>query len=207
MNDPNDRESILYAFAVEPNHDRATFERYVRQHPELANELADLSFELRLAAVNHSPAVDPETDIGSKDAWQQFIRCEPQKVAALTADNPFGRFKGETFVELAESLNVTRSILAALRDRLVEPTSIPERFIVRLARSTGSTTESLRKYLALPPGSISTLSFKADAKPAQQGRVTFETLIHSSQLTDEQRQVLLQDWLDDGLDRGDPADG
>ena len=48
MKKPIDKESVLYAFAVEANHDRGTLERYLRGYPELAEELIDLSSELRM---------------------------------------------------------------------------------------------------------------------------------------------------------------
>lgn len=43
-------EDVLYAFSVEPKHDRQTIENYLRRYPELAEELIDLSHELRLVA-------------------------------------------------------------------------------------------------------------------------------------------------------------
>ena len=43
-------EDVLYAFSVEPKHDRQTLENYLRRYPELAEELIDLSHELRLVA-------------------------------------------------------------------------------------------------------------------------------------------------------------
>lgn len=45
-----DRDHILYAFAIEPTHDRATLERYLRLYPDAAEDLIDLSLELRLMA-------------------------------------------------------------------------------------------------------------------------------------------------------------
>jgi len=41
-------EDVLYAFSVEPKHDRQTLENYLLRYPELAEELIDLSHELRL---------------------------------------------------------------------------------------------------------------------------------------------------------------
>ena len=40
------REDVLDAFAVEPNHERNTLERYLRDYPQYAAELVDLSREL-----------------------------------------------------------------------------------------------------------------------------------------------------------------
>jgi hypothetical protein len=43
-------EDVLFAFSVEPQHDRQTLENYLRRYPELAEELIDLSHEFRLVA-------------------------------------------------------------------------------------------------------------------------------------------------------------
>ena len=41
--DKPSRQDVLDAFAVEPHTGRATLERYLRDYPELATELLDLS--------------------------------------------------------------------------------------------------------------------------------------------------------------------
>ncbi len=201
MNDSKLRDDVLYAFAIEPRHDRETLERYLRQHPTLAEDLIDLSCELRLdETIGHS-GTEAQPDPACQDAWQEFIQCSPAKASAHVVANPFAQFKGQAFVELAEVLQLPRSILAALRDRLPDPDSIPERFVARVAKSMGSTKESFREYLALPPAIMKTLQFKADKKPAPQDRVSFEKLVQSTEMTDEQRQALLRDWGDDGPNR------
>ena len=202
MKDSNEREAILYAFAVEPSHDRDTLERYLRQYPDLAEDLIDLSSEFRLSEVLGPSTASTVADASWEGAWQEFLACKPQKSAAGKAGNPFVRFRGEAFAGLATVLNVPRSFLTAFRDRLVVASSIPERFVRRFAEATNSSIESVRNYFALPPTAIVALEFKSDKKPSPQGQKTFEELVHSSDMTDEQRQVLLQDINDDGLDRG-----
>jgi hypothetical protein len=41
-------EEVLLAFAVEPVRDRATLERYLELYPRFAEDLVDLSHELRI---------------------------------------------------------------------------------------------------------------------------------------------------------------
>jgi hypothetical protein len=200
MNDPKLKEDILYAFAVEPRHDRDTLERYLRLHPGFAEDLIDLSYELRISETLGCSEIEAESDPGWQNAWEQFVACDAAKPE--TADNPFAQFKGQAFAELADELKMPRSLLTALRDRLPDPSSIPDRTIRRLAHSLSSTTDAVREYLALPPAVVGTLQFKADKKPSQQDRVSFEKLVQSSEMTDEQRKALLQDWDDDGPDRG-----
>jgi hypothetical protein len=69
------REAILYAFVVEANHDRGTLERYLKEYPYLADDLVDLTTELRFfEAFGPSPAevADPRGEA----AWQEFIKTK-----------------------------------------------------------------------------------------------------------------------------------
>lgn len=88
MSNPHDREAILDAFALEPSHDRITLERYLRQYPEFAEDLIDLSSELRLANAA-APAPDgPVPDPGLEAAWQEFLACKPQGAACGETARP-----------------------------------------------------------------------------------------------------------------------
>lgn len=42
-----DRDEVLYAFAVEPDHSRQTLERYLRDYPEHGIDLVAVSFQLQ----------------------------------------------------------------------------------------------------------------------------------------------------------------
>ena len=199
MTKPNDPEAILYAFAVEPNHDRNTLERYLRQYPDLTDDLIDLASEFRLGdALGPSPLSMPP-DTGGEAAWQEFLACTPHEACSNKAANPFARFRGETFASLADALNVPRSFLTPFRDGLVTAGSIPERFVRRLAQAMNASVESLRQYFADPQPGLVARAFKSDGKPSHQGQKTFRDLVESTEMSDEQRQLLLQDCDDDGL--------
>ncbi len=200
----NDRlkENVLYAFAVEPEHDQKTLERYLQLHPEFSEELIDLSFELRMNATVDNSKSAALTDSKAKEAWQEFVACVPDTPRVLRSSNPFAQFRGEAFADLANALKMPRSILTSLRDRLPEPSSIPDRTIKRLAESMAASIESVKDYLLQPPGIVSTAQFKADKKPSQQGRVSFRELVDGTEMTDDQRETILQDWDDDRPSRG-----
>lgn len=198
MTKPNDRETILYAYAVEPTHDRNTLERYLSRYPNLAEELIDLTSELRLGeALSPSPASE---DTGLEAAWREFLACKPQEACAEKAVDPFERFRGKAFVQLAEALNVPRSFLTAFRDGLVAATSIPDRFIQRFARATSLPAEAVRIYFERPRAGLVARAFKSAEQPSHQGQSTFQELIQTTEMTDEQRQLLLEDCTADGLD-------
>lgn len=202
MNDPKDRETVLYAFAVEPSRDQHTLDRYLAQYPELTEELIDLAFELRFVEAQMPSQTDPATDSGLQSAWQEFIECAPAAAKPAKSASFLSKFRGQPFAELATRLNVPRSILTAFRDRLVEPLSVPEQFLRRFADAAESSLQEVRDYLSNPPLIIGTAEFKADKKPSHQGRVTFRHLVESTEMTDEEREVLLKDCDADGLKRG-----
>jgi hypothetical protein len=55
------REDLLEQFAMEPEHDRETLERYLRRYPHLAGDLIDLSSEI---SCNYAPE---RTDLSKED--------------------------------------------------------------------------------------------------------------------------------------------
>jgi hypothetical protein len=204
MSSHDEIEAILYAFAVEAKHDRTTFERYLRQYPELSQELTDLLSELRLdEAALHAP------DTATRDwsaSWQRFRACKPNPATIAVAVSPFERFRGAAFVSLARTLNVSRSFLTAFRDGLVVASSIPDSFVSRFANATGLTAEAVRNFFSQPPTVLLGRQFKADNTPAHQGQKTFEELVRASDMTEEQRRTLLEDDHNHGLDRGKPTE-
>ncbi len=188
MIDPNSADDILFAFSVEPVHDRKTLENYLGRYPELAEELIDLSHELRLVIELGGPDVGvlallPTTGV------VQSVQGRPEDI--------FNEIKGPTFAALANGLNIPRSILVAVRDRLVVPASIPVRFLNRLSHALGAPLDVIQSYIEQPPVVATGLSFKADQKPSVPDRVMFSELVRSTPLTESQAAELRQDLAGD----------
>ena len=200
MSNPHDREAILDAFALEPSHDRITLERYLRQYPELAEDLIDLSSELRLANAPAPASDGPVPDPGLEAAWREFLACKPHGASCGETVNPFAGFKGAAFAKLAKALNVPRSFLTPFRDGLVTASSIPQAFTRRFAEATSVPVETARSYFARAEPETPALAFKSDVKPSHQGQMTFRELVQATEMTDEQRQTLLRDCDADGRD-------
>ena len=203
----HDREAILYAFAIEPNHDRQTIERYLRQYPEFAEDLIDILSERRLSEVAGVEGGEAIADPHCDEAWRELLRHTPRIAPPQPRGNPFARFPGQSFAKLAEALNIPRSVLTALRDGLVKAQSIPDRFLERLANAMESSVDSIRSYFDNPEVSLLGRAFKSDSKPVHQGQVTFQELVQGTNMSDEQRKRLLEDSEDDGLDRSEPSEG
>lgn len=202
MNHPKDPETILYGFSVEPSHDQETLQRYLSKHPELTEELIDLAFELRLANAQAPMQTEPVVDTGLQDAWESFIGSNAAPASPAKAGSLLSKFRGTAFVELAERLKMRRAILIAFRDRVIEPSTIPESILRRVAEALESTVQAVRDYLSHPPLVIQTAQFKSDKKPASQGRISFRELVERTEMSDEERKALLQECDSDGLNRG-----
>jgi hypothetical protein len=177
-------EDVLLAFSVEPVHDRDTLDRYLTDYPQYAEDIVLLSHDLRVDGRSIAEAFEDE------DALQDALK---QLRGAGTADprntaNPFEAFRGASFAALADGLRVPRSVLIALRDRLVIASTVPPAFAARVARALRTNAAELVAYLELPPVVAGAVNYKADAKPAADAtKVAFESLLDSSQVTPEQK--------------------
>lgn len=71
-------EDVLFAFSVEPRHDRQTLERYLKSYPQFADDLLDLSHELRISASLGPADIPAEDEASFQAAWQQYAAVAPQ---------------------------------------------------------------------------------------------------------------------------------
>jgi hypothetical protein len=178
-------EDVLLALAVEPSHDKATLERYLSRYPQYAKDLVDLLSELRRSSEMFVHATDDES--AAQRAWNEFAGVPPRAERSVSMINPFAPFQGLSFVALATELRIRRSILIALRDRIVITTSIPKLFLKRLALATRSTTEVVLAYLDQPATIAPAASYKSDGKPEAPAKIEFEILLDNSGVTTEEK--------------------
>ena len=188
------REDVLYAFAVEPKHNRETLERYLKDYPQFSDDLIDLSAELRLQQNRPATSAEPIADPTCESEWTTFTSVV-SNASALA--NPFAQFRGQAFASFCNALRLPRSIVTALRDRLVEPTSIPAQLVKSISELSDATIESVEEYFAQPPTTLATMEFKANQKPVEIERTTFEKLVEGSELTEDQRNAVME-YVGDG---------
>lgn len=178
------------AFAAEHEHDRATLERYLRLHPKLAEDLIDLSMELRLqrATADISAPVD--------EAWVEasladFYAAAPARVEAQVAD-PFAALASGELVTLRRSLGVPSGVIQGFRSRAVNIASVPAGFLADLARGLRTGVDQLSAFLAGPPRLTPGLSYKSDDAPiADSDKMTFEALLEQCRVPEDRRRQLL----------------
>lgn len=183
-------EEIFLAFAVEHEQDNATLERYLRQYPHLADQLIDLSLDLRLqrAAAEATAPTDEQWVDASLAA---FRAISPVQTSAEVTD-PFANVSSQELVALRRELGVPSGVIQGFSSRLVDIASVPAWILDTLASGLRSTVGELRNFMAAPPRLVPGVSYKADNAPsAEQEKITFEDLLRQCKVPDERRQQLL----------------
>lgn len=97
--------------------------------------------------------------------------------------------------EIAKNLGIRRQVLTALREHRVHVSSIPKKFLGRLAAELGQATEALGRALLGPAPEALVGSYKSNEKPdAIPKCVTFSQLLREADMSeDEISQVMLDD--------------
>jgi hypothetical protein len=180
------RDQVLESFAMEPEGGQ-TLQRYLREYPEFAAQLVDLSQEIFRFSIQDERPLPVEDQMRIDSAWSR-IHSTPSKATA----DPFATLSVPQLREMAQTLKVPRQVITAFRERTVIAASVPKHFLARIAGLVGSSVPTLLDTLALPPQPL-VRSYKADSKPTTAARVTFEQLLRDGGLSDEQIELLLAD--------------
>ncbi|VFU10186.1 hypothetical protein [Methylocella tundrae] len=178
------REAVLDAFAVESEPGPSTLERYLRQYPEYAGELIDLSRELSREAYEDAAPLSAADRALIDAAWSQHAKAMP----AAAAD-PFAALTVDDWRAVAQRLDVPRQVVTALRERRVSLVSIPRRFLAMLAEAMRSSVAQLESSWG--PAQLVARSYKADAKPVAGEQVTLEQVLIDAGVPAEKRARLL----------------
>jgi hypothetical protein len=178
-------EDVLNAYAVEPDHDPETLDRYIKDYPDYAADLKGLSHELLQPIVEMTGPLSAEDEALIGSAWKKHLAAAPTVCA-----DPFAALTVSTLREIANMLGIGRSILMAFRDRKVIFASVPQPFLTQLATALNTSVDALAQFLKLPPIQQPAFSHKADEKPKETEPVTFEQLLIQAGVPEEKRAKL-----------------
>jgi hypothetical protein len=180
-------DDVLWAFTVEPNHDKQTFENYLREYPEYAVELADLLHELTRGDGTEQELTDRDR-LRIDEAWKQYSSSP-----TLSPENVFVNLSVLDQRELAKFCGVPRQIITAFREQKVIFSTIPQRFLMRLAEGLHSTVDQVRLALTILLQTSCVRSHKSDEKPVETEPATFEQLLIDAQVPAEKRAELMSE--------------
>jgi hypothetical protein len=177
------------AFAVEADAGSETLRNYLREFPQYADELVDLSRERARTFGSRIDNVSPEDEKLIAGSWEMFLGAV--KARRFSVD-PFANLSVARLREIALRMEVPRQVLTSFRERAVEPATVPRSFLTKLAALLDSEIELLTSYLAMPPGPIAPRSFRADVAPMPTGKKSLEELLTQAGVPAEKRAALLR---------------
>ncbi|MFK4488896.1 hypothetical protein [Bradyrhizobium sp. USDA 336] len=188
MTTPNllSREDVLDAFAVEPNHGRATLERYIVEFPQFAAELVDLSRELSRSIAEDDAPLSSQEEALINRAWTRHVEAAPRALV-----DPLANLSVDELRDVAQRLDVPRQVVTAFRERRVDLNSVPSGFWALFAAAVRTTVDVLKQSLALPAQPTFARSYRADDKPAVELNLSFERILIDAGVSEEKRAKLM----------------
>lgn len=203
------RDAMYELSLVQNVPDPALLDDFVRRYPEHARELTDFAIELALGSLAYDiedcdiPEDAEATSDAVSRAMSEFqnnlfkkrrgpVSEPPARAATQPIKNPFAALDRTGFRALVTRLDVSVVFLSKLRDRGIEPDTIPPPYRRFLADEMEEPTDILDAHLFAPPQTTEARQFhKAEGKPSVIARQSFEEAVRSSALTEAQQQRLL----------------
>jgi hypothetical protein len=190
--------------------DAELLDEFARLYPKYADALTEFAIELAIDSLMHRsdeedvPAdADAISDVVSRvmsqfenqlfERRQARAATPPARAATASVENPFAALDRQGFRSLVSQLDVNSAFLSKLRDRTIEPISIPKAYCRHLAQEMDEDAEAMVAHLYAPQESVAAgrQLYKAEGKPAATARQSFEEAVKTSGLSEEQQRRLL----------------
>lgn len=183
-------EGVLDAFAVEPDHDKATLDKYLRLYPAHAMALIELSRELSRTDLNYDSALTPADETLLDAVWRRRV-----STVTASAVNPLASLAPKERADLADLLGLKRQIFTLFREGRIALATVPSRFLRRMAAAVSLTVDELIAGLSVPMATAR--SYKSDGKPlVAPAQVTFERALIDAGVEEADRAALLAEGGD-----------
>jgi hypothetical protein len=180
-------DGVLDRFMLEDEQGSTTLERYVREYPQFASELIDLS---RMAATDEDISDAPLTGAAQSRidaAWISYSAA----LAQTPSDDPFRALTGERGKSLAKALDVPRQVVTCIREHRVLAATVPTPVLRVLAEELDL---PLPHVIAAMAGTVQPSlrrQFKADGEPGGVVQMNFEQVLIEAGVSEENRARLL----------------
>ena len=179
-------EEVLDSFAMEMDPDGDVLGRYLTDYPQFAEELVDLSHEIFRVGLVQDRALTDEDNSRISSAWSVI-----QASIGRPPADPLTSLSASAMGGLSEALHVPRQVILAFREKRIVASSVPRRFLERMATLLDASVQSLIESLAGPQQMLAR-SHKADDKPAATGeKQAFEEVLREARVPEEEIASLL----------------
>lgn len=185
----------------------------IRRYPEFADELTDFAVELALDCLGDTsdgaePVADPNSVTPAVSramskfhnrlhALRQAVEQEisaPSRSGTLEAYvNPLAQLSRAEFRAFAKGIGANALFAAKLRDRQIAPDTIPEGFSQVVSDELSVPVELIAAHFSATrrARTAGRQYYKAEGKPRDDERQSFEDAVRTSGLTDEEQRRLL----------------
>lgn len=183
---------------------------FARRYPQYADALTEFAIELAIDSLMHrSDEEDVPADAEAISAVVSRVMSQfenqlyerrqaraatpPARAATASVENPFAALDRQGFRALVSQLDVNSVFLSKLRDRTIEPISIPRAYCRHLAQEMDEDADAMAAHLYAPQESVAAgrQLYKAEGKPAATARQNFEEAVKTSGLSEDQQRKLL----------------
>jgi len=179
-------EVVLEAFATELATNPNALKKYLSAYPQFSIELVDLSMELRQLA---EAAEDTSRD---DEAFMSDTLMKFQIPQVRVHRNQ--RIPGESFRNAAKKFKIPFSIMLAIKEKRVEPSTISNRLLDLIARAIEISTEDFQSYIS-GPINLSVKANKSDEKPTAAAKVPFEKILRDANTSSDDLAELIERGL------------
>lgn len=187
-------------------------EEIVGRYPQYADALTDFAIALAMDSLQDESAIEAsEASIDVTQVspavgraisrYQNRAHAVDQAAAAAVrvestnlvgAFGPLSALDRDGFRQFAADIGANTAFAAKVRDRQIDPLTIPEGFRQRVAQSLHAPIELVVAHFAAGnAGSSARQFFKADGKPNLEMKQSFDEAVRNSGLTEEQQRDLL----------------
>lgn len=177
---------VLDAFVVEPGHDRATLERYLREYPQYASPLCQLSFELNRTDLAEETLTATDEELVAR-SWSRRVSLD-----SVPAVNPLAGLTAAERGAVARDLGIKLQVISMFREARIALETVPAGFTRKFAERLRKSVDALIGGLSVPAPTTAQ-AFKADERPKTESGVDFERALRESGATENEISSLLKD--------------
>lgn len=172
--------------------DASTLETMVAKYPQFAADLTDFAVEWAMQDLLPESA-EPSAPDSAKAVERAMERLHEEMAKdgeTRVWPDPFQHRTPGDLKQIGRHLGIDKTLLAKLRDRRIEASTIPLSFTEQLAGELDVPVGAMLSHLQAPPVLTMGASFKARGKPEALGKESFAEAVERAQLSGEEKQRL-----------------
>lgn len=179
-------DAVLEAFMMDAHQDGA-LATYLQRHPQFSLELIDLSHEMHRAPADEPPPLDHAARTSMDAVVARVLEAWPVREGAR---NLFAELRPADYGRVSKTMGVPRGVIGAVKDGLAIWSTIPRKWLARLAAALGGTVDELRASIG---GASPQASYKSETRPERKDPVPFEQLLIEARVDDARRAEIMED--------------